>query len=290
MESAAMIVDTHTHVFTNDRVTYPQIADTQRAGQIPTITDIGQSPWPLTKAEALIGELDRAGVAKATLVQAYFVYEYDNSYTVDCANAHPDRFVAICALDPVDPASPDRLSDLVEKGVKGIRFMRGRLPKCTLGDPGTIPLWERISKLKIPLCIHDKVEELARARPLLERFPEITVAFDHGWGHKVGEPPYEMIQPLFDLAVFPNVHVKSAINNIEAARGTRSTPKLFYTKLVETFGARRIMWSSNYPAHPRFGSIADRLTVAKEELSFLDEEERSFIFGRTALSVWPWLA
>lgn len=286
-----MIVDTHTHVFTNDRKTYPQIADTPRAGSIPTITDIGQTPWPLTTAEALIGELDRAGVGKATLVQAYFVYEYDNRYTCDSANAHPDRFVSICALDPADPHSPDLLSDLVEnKGVKGIRFMRGRLPKCTLGDPETVPLWQRIADLKIPLCIHDKVEELGRVRPMLERFPEMTVAFDHGWGHKVGEPPYGMLRPLFDLAVFPNTYAKTAINNIEAARGSASTPQRFYTKLVDVFGANRIMWSSNYPAHPRFGGIASRLAVAKEELAFLDADAQSWIFGGTALKVWPWLA
>lgn len=285
-----MIVDTHTHVFSPDRKTYPQLADTPRAGSIPSITDIGQPAWPSTSAEELIAQLDEAGVAKATLVQAYFVYEYDNSYTVDSASAHPDRFVSICALDPVDPAAPDMLSALAEQGVKGIRFMRGRLPECTLGKAETIPLWQRIAELGIPLCIHDKVEELPRVRPLLERFPEVTVAFDHGWGHKVGEPPYDMLRPLFDMAGFPNVYVKTAINNIAAAREGSSTPQIFYTKLVETFSAERIMWSSNYPAHPLFGTIADRLKVAQQELSFLGADAQAWIFGKAALKVWPWLA
>ncbi|MEP7456376.1 amidohydrolase family protein [Phyllobacterium sp. SB3] len=286
-----MIVDTHTHVFTNDRMTYPQFADTPRAGTIPSISDIGQEPWPETTAEKLIAQMDAAGVDKATLVQAYFVYEYDNRYTVDSANAYPDRFVSICALDPAAPESPDKLSNLVENaGVKGIRFMRGRLPKCTLGDPETHALWKRIAELKIPLCIHDKVEELPRVRALLERYPEINVAFDHGWGHKVGEPPYPMIKALFDLAIFPNAYVKTAINNIVAAREGVGTPQIFYTKLIESFGAHRIMWSSNYPAHPHFGSIASRLEVAKKALAFLSSDEQAWIFGRTALRVWPWLA
>ena len=38
-----MIVDTHVHVFTDDRVKYPQIRDTARAGSIPSITQIGQT-------------------------------------------------------------------------------------------------------------------------------------------------------------------------------------------------------------------------------------------------------
>jgi L-fuconolactonase len=99
-----MIVDTHVHVFTDDRKRYPQNADNPHGAALPTIKDIGQSPWPLTTAEILIKQMDEAGVDKATLVQAYFLYEYDNSYTIACANAYPDRFVSICCLDPVDPS------------------------------------------------------------------------------------------------------------------------------------------------------------------------------------------
>ena len=46
-----MIIDTHVHVFTDDRKNYPQIRDTSRAGSIPTVTEIGQTEWPLTTTE-----------------------------------------------------------------------------------------------------------------------------------------------------------------------------------------------------------------------------------------------
>jgi predicted TIM-barrel fold metal-dependent hydrolase len=85
------------------------------AGAIPTITEIGQTEWPLTTAENLIASMDEAGIDKATLVQAYFVYEYDNSYTVDAMLAHPERFCSVVGLDPMDPNSPDELSRLVEE-------------------------------------------------------------------------------------------------------------------------------------------------------------------------------
>jgi hypothetical protein len=65
--------------------------------------------------------------------------------------------------------------------------------------------------------------------------------FDHGWGHKVGEPPYDLIRPLLELSRYPNTFVKTAINNIEAARGVHSTPQTFYRLLVDRFDARRIM-------------------------------------------------
>lgn len=286
-----MIVDTHVHVFTDDRKKYPQIRDTDRAGKIPSITEIGQTEWPLTTVEILMQEMDKAGVDKATLVQAYFVYEYDNRYTIDAVRAHPQRFAAVVVLDPMDPSAPDELSRMVEtQAVAGIRFMRGRLPESSLGKPETYALWQRIEQLGIPLAINDRLAELPKIRKPLERYPGVKVALEHAWGHKVGTPPdFAHLQPLFSLADNPNVYIKTAINNIAAAREEGGTPQQLYTRLVEVFGARRIMWSSNYPAHPRFGSVKSRLEIAKKELAFLSESDRSWIFGETALSLYTTL-
>ena len=284
-----MIVDTHVHVFTDDRKKYPQIRDTARAGSIPSITEIGQTEWPLTTVEGLIAQMDEAGVDKATLVQAYFVYEYDNSYTVDAAAAHPDRFTAVVVLDPMDPKSPDELSRLVaEQGVTGIRFMRGRLPASSLGEPATFALWDRIQSLRIPLAVNERVAEIGKIRKAMERYPDVMVSFEHSWGHKVGAPPdYEVIKPLLSFADNPNVYIKTAINNIAAAREGGGTPRELYEKLVEVFGAKRIMWSSNYPAHPKFGSVKARLDESKKALAFLSADEQAWIFGKSALAFYP---
>ncbi len=283
-----MIVDTHVHVFTDDRKKYPQIRDTPRAGAIPTITEIGQTEWPLTTTEILMKSMAEAGVDKATLVQAYFVYEYDNRYTVDSALAHPQRFASVVVLDPMDRNAPDELSRLVEKqGVAGLRFMRGRLPASSLGEPATFPLWERMQALGIPLAVNDRIGEISKIRKALEHYPGVKVAFEHAWGHKVGLPPYGVLDPLFAFADNPNVYIKTAINNIAAAREAGGTPEALYARLVEVFGANRIMWSSNYPAHPKFGSIKARLDEAKKVLAFLGKDDRAWIFGETALSVYP---
>lgn len=283
-----IIVDTHVHVFTDDRKNYPQIRDTARAGAIPSITDIGQTEWPLTTVENLISQMDEAGVDKATLVQAYFVYEYDNRYTIDSTLAHPERFTSVVVLDPMDSNSPDALSRMVEKqGVTGIRFMRGRLPETSLGEPATFPLWERIQALKLPVAVGDRVWDIPKIRRAMDRYPEVKVSFEHSWGHKIGAPPYTVLEPLFAFADNPNVYVKTAINNIAAAREGGGTPRAFYSKLVEVFGAKRIMWSSNYPAHPKFGSVKARLDESKRELAFLSADDQAWIFGKTALEFYP---
>jgi len=115
------------------------------------------------------------------------------------------------------------------------------------------------------------------------------VAFEHAWGHKVGAPPYPLLEPLFAFADNPNVYVKTAINNIAAAREGGGTPEQLYEKLVKVFGARRIMWSSNYPAHPKFGGLKERLAEARKALAFLGAEDRGWILGGTALSLYPGL-
>jgi L-fuconolactonase len=283
-----MIVDTHVHVFTDDRKKYPQIRDTPRAGSIPTITEIGQTEWPLTTVEILMKQMDEAGVDKATLVQAYFIYEYDNRYTVDAALAHPRRFTGVVVLDPMDPKAPDELSRLVEKqGVTGVRSMRGRLPESSLGNPATFPLWERMQALRIPLAVGDRIGDIAKIRPAMEKYPGVKVAFEHAWGHKVGLPPYSILDPLFALAGNPNVYIKTAINNVAAARDAGGKPEDLYEKLVQVFGAKRIMWSSNYPAHPKFGTIKSRLEESKKALASLSKEDEAWILGDTAVSFYP---
>ncbi len=287
-----MIVDTHVHVFTDDRKNYPQIIDTARAGAIPSITEIGQTPWPLTTTEGLAAMMDEAGVDKATLVQAYFIYEYDNSYTIDSCLKYPKRFASVVVLDPMDPKSPDLLEEQVTKqSVAGIRFMRGRLPESSLGKPETYALWARIEKLKLPLAINDRVHEISRVMPVMEKYPGVRVAFEHAWGHKVGAPPnYDVLAPLFALAKNPNVFIKTAINNIAAARDGGGTPEQLYTKLVEVYGAKRIMWSSNYPAHPKFGGIKPRLEESKKAIAHLSADDQAWILGKTALAFYPTLA
>jgi L-fuconolactonase len=283
-----LIIDTHVHAFTDDHKNYPQVSDTARGASIPKVTELGQDEWPVTPVEALIRMMDDAGIAKATLVQAYYVYEYDNSYTMDSVRAHKDRFVAIPVVDPTDPAAPDELSRLVEEeGAVGVRYMRGRLPESALGKPETFPLWERLEQLGIPITITDRIGEISKTHRTMDKYPGVKVAFDHGWGHQIGIPPYTVVKPLFDFADNPNVYVKTAVNNIDAAEQAGGSVQEFYQKLLDVFGAKRIMWSSNYPAHPRLGGVKARVEACQKAFAFMSEADRRWIFSDTALSVWP---
>jgi L-fuconolactonase len=285
-----MIVDTHVHVVSDDRKKYPQITDGEHAGSAPTVADIGQPEWPALTAETLLKTMDECGIDRALLVQTYFTYHFDNTYMIDSALAHPKRFESVCVIDQLAPGAPDLLTELVQRrGVRGLRMMGARA-KGVLGDPRTFPLWERARALKIPICIGARIEELADAFAPLERYGDIPVAFEHVWGLKIGEPPYESLKPLWDLARYPNVVLKTAPNNSHAARENKAGPERFFRTLVERFGARRILWGSNYPAHwHKYAGVKERLAIMEKDFSFLSAEEKRWVFGESALTLWPGL-
>ena len=88
--------------------------------------------------------MDRIGIDRATLVQPYFTYHYDNSYQIDCARAHPDRFAVVCVIDIADPKAPDILvrAGRKAKASAACAMFPGR-KKGLLDDPKTFPVWER---------------------------------------------------------------------------------------------------------------------------------------------------
>ncbi len=166
--------------------------------------------------------------------------------------------------------------------------MRARNPVSSLGNPATFPLWERVQKLRIPVSIQDRLADIPKLRSVIDRYPNVKIAFEHSLAmEEVKLPPYELLAPLFAFADCPNVYFKTAINNIMCAEEAGGTAEAFFARFVELFGARRIMWSSNFPAHPRAGDYKKRVDVYKKPLAFLSVEDREWIYAKTALSVYP---
>jgi predicted TIM-barrel fold metal-dependent hydrolase len=124
-------------------------------------------------------------------------------------------------------------------------------------------------------------------RRATERYPDVKVAIEHIWGLKVGAPPYPLLDNLFAYAKDANIYVKFAINNILAAREGGGSARPLIEKLVKEFGANRLMWCSNYPAHPKIGGYKARLETAQQEFAFLGADERAWLFEKTARSVHP---
>jgi L-fuconolactonase len=276
-----MIIDTHVHAISADQRKYPR-----------QVTPGAPGEWVQNmSAEMLLSLNAEAGIDKTVLVQAYSAYRYDNSYAADCAAEYPDHFASVSILDPLEHETPDSLNYWVsERGVRGLRLFTTTETEGTwLDDPRTFPVWERAGYLDIPICIMALFHQLPRVRSVLERFPTVMVALDHlALPRLSGGPPYDGARALFDLARFPNLHLKFSSVNLYAASRGKSNVMVFFSRLLDCFGANRMMWGSNFPA-TNDRSLAEQYDLARNELSFVAEADQRRLFGETALGLWPML-
>ena len=104
-----MKVDAHVHVW-------------QSAPHFPDPRATIVSPMSEVPVELLRNYLDEHGIDRAVLVQPVYPGE-DNAFVANCAAADPDRFVAVCVIDPRGPNAPDRLEYWArERGCRGLRM------------------------------------------------------------------------------------------------------------------------------------------------------------------------
>jgi predicted TIM-barrel fold metal-dependent hydrolase len=124
---------------------------------------------------------------------------------------------------------------------------------------------------------------------MVERFPKVRIILDH-LARPVMEdgPPYASAASLFALAKYPTICLKLTPRSCVESRKGKATPETFFPKLVATFGASRIAWGSNYPSSE--GSLSELLALAKDSLTSLSQDDQSWIFAKTAQSLYPALS
>lgn len=174
--------------------------------------------------------------------------------------------------------------------MRGLRVVTWTEPELMLDDPRIDPLWRSASELQIPVCVLTNFRQVPRLQRVLEGFGTMRLALDHlGLPRLDDGPHFSNEQAIFDLARFPNFYGKFSSWTIAAAakNGDRACAGLF-RRLVDSFGPQRLMWGTNFPAS-NDRSYRGFVDFAHEQLSFLSSEDRRWIFGDTALSLWPML-
>ena len=101
-------------------------------------------------------------------------------------------------------------------------------------------------------------------------------------------PPYEQAASLFRLAALPNIYLKLTPRIFGDVKKDKASAETFFPRVAEAFGARRMAWGSNYPTSP--GTLQEILATAQAGLACLSEEDRAWIFGKTAQRLYPALA
>ncbi|WP_375508496.1 amidohydrolase family protein, partial [uncultured Caballeronia sp.] len=85
-----------------------------------------------------------------------------------------------------------------------------------------------------------------------------------------------------------NVCLKLTPRIFDDVKMGNASPSTFFPRLVEAFGSTRLAWGSNFPSSE--GTLPEILATARVGLQSLNEEDRAWIFGKTAQRLYPALA
>jgi L-fuconolactonase len=277
-------IDIHPHIISDDEGRYP-----------PAPLFGKRSDWSKERpstVEALIAAMDAAGVAKAAVVHSSTTYGFDNSYVVDGCRRYPDRLVAVGSVDmPADDVD-SVIRGWAGRGLAGLRIFTGGSTKdfdpSELEDPRSFRAWEVLADLGLSMCIQTGPIGLPQVAMLAKKFPRVNIILDHlGRPDVLDGPPYAKAQSLFSLADVPNIYLKLTPRIFGDVKKEKASAGTFFPRVVEAFGAQRLAWGSNFPTSP--GTLADILATAQAGLASLAEEDRSWVFGRTAKHLYPGL-
>ena len=120
---------------------------------------------------------------------------------------------------------------------------------------------------------------------LAERFPGLTVVIDHMGDCPIDQP--EQLDKLIALQRWPKVFVKiSHTWSISSQPYPYLDAQEFVKRLYDKFGPQRLMWATDWPIVERTSSYAKALTVVRDEMKFLNNEDKSWILRKTVERVW----
>lgn len=274
------LFDTHAHFFTNDTERFPIDVTGAREGEAEVRARIARDP---ATAERLLALWDQCGVTGGAAVQYNTIYKTDNSYTLSVADVNHHRVSAVLILRAEFPETPEQLRALATRhNVCGLRLFGfpdadGSYP--WLDSPAAMKTWEVAASLGLTMVIMYAPGKPTRAAlhriiALARRFPKTVIALDHcGWPGVENGVAGTIGPEHLELVDVPNIVFKFTQINLNRFRETGIDAARFVRLIVDTYGASRVMWGSDYgntkDAYP------DMVAQAVAATSLLSATERA---------------
>jgi predicted TIM-barrel fold metal-dependent hydrolase len=268
------ILDPHVHVWKHD----PAFPFAQGA-KVPERDATPETLLELMKAN---------GVSKTVIIQVIH-YRYDNRYLASVLKRYPGTFQGVCRVDPLDPAAPDHLSKHTEDGFRGVRLSpSGNETGDWFRGPLMPPLWKRCAELKVPMTVLAPITRMPDVAALLERTPELTTVIDHMADCPADQPTE--LEKLIALKRYPNLFVKiSHTWSISKEPYPWRDAQGYVKRLYDAFGPSRLMWATDWPIIESWSTYDKALSVVRDEMKFLNAEDREWILSKTIERVWPFV-
>jgi predicted TIM-barrel fold metal-dependent hydrolase len=270
-----MIVDAHVHIWKQD-LHFPNPAATF------------MSPTSDVPLHLLRHYMDEHGVERAVLVQPMYPGE-DNSLIADAAFAEPDRYAAVCVVDPRQPDAPDRLEHWVkERRCRGLRLRPAFAAESMAFENEA--LWERCRKLGIVVSVLARMEHVAAIARRAERFADVSIIIDHlAHPDPMAGPTAPAFIAFLGLAELPNVFVKpTGFHNFSKRPYPHEDCDPIFAMVLDRFGPERMIWGSDFPHVLLKAGYGPALHHFERRYSYLSAADRDRILGKNAMRLyWP---
>jgi predicted TIM-barrel fold metal-dependent hydrolase len=269
------MIDAHVHVWSLDASRYPWH---QTLAHVPI-------PTEAATAESLLGEMDRAGVSHAVLVQPS-VYGWHNDYLCHCLERWPSRFVGVCLVDPQAKDAAECLSYwTLQRGCRGLRINLIAEPDPSwILSPERVDLWQTAHRLGVSIALQTLPAHAAIIGQLATTNPDITFIVDY-----LGPDAFHDgtgVAAIERLAPHANVHYKIlCVGQDSHSRYPFEDLAPLYRAAARTFGPDRLLFGTDYPHLGKAYSYANGVRWLAT-LPFLDESARKRIGDENARKLW----
>lgn len=240
-------------------------------------------PGKNNDAPLLLREMDANGIGFAA-VSTPSTMGWNNETTMSAVKVHPLRLVGVVRIDLSQPDFLSALGSLLDHGAVGLRV-------TTFDDPDSstlhsIELAQAVEAL-IPYSafveFHSRADQVPEIGAFARRHPDVTIVIDHlgrpDPSRGAGAEPFASFLALGSAA---NVVAKSPSLIHFSAEGSPYADLVpFLRAALDSWGADRLMWGSDWPGSAKDRSYAHNLNAAVEILRDRSTAELDAFFRGT---------
>jgi predicted TIM-barrel fold metal-dependent hydrolase len=244
-----MIIDFHTHIW-------------RYAEGVQPVERYGTSP------EALLRDMDRAGVDKAVMVPLAYVggapqpLLMDNDYLVNAVRSYPDRLYGLVEVDPKQPTAAETVQHYLDEGLSGLKLMPGRHGYFMSSHNLLDPIFAICAAAKVPVFVLApddicstplQLEEMART------FPDIPAVVIGQMGRK-----WLLGEACMVARRTRNLYLETSDATLEVLDEAMSA------------GAHKMLYASHWPPDEM------QMHLARHRQAIEDPEELALVLGGNA--------
>ena len=306
-----MIIDSHAHIMT-------AVHGTSATGPTRSLS-WGKVRWgdktiqllpPFNEsttfpAEALLAQMDWAGVERAVLLQGPF-YGEANAYVASAVECWPDRFVGAFAPDPQAPNAQEIFKRCVEEyGLRIVKFelteptgLTGRYPDLRIDAPQFSWIFDAAQRDGLVVTfdlgkIGSRAYQTEAVASIAERYPDLQIVIAHLAQPPTNESGNAELNAIweeqillghranvsFDLSALPAYSPSYDEYPYAAAQD-------YIRRAAQLIGAGKIMWGTDVPGLLTSGSYRQLLNYVRLHCDFLSAGEKAQVLGLNALRVY----